>query len=99
MKVSGHSSSRPRAPGCGGVAPLAPDVSGATPLRPRMPWTAASAVNRRRASGGIARSGAMPPARFASAPSGPRAAAFSASTARAGSLPTSRSHRGSAPME
>ena len=56
-------------------------------------------VNGRRAIGGIARSGAIPPSRFATAPSGPRAAAFSASTTRAGSRPTRCSHRGSAPIE
>ena len=64
-----------------------------------VPRPAARRVNGRRAIGGIARSGAIPPSRFATAPSGPRAAAFSASTTRAGSRPTRCSHRGSAPIE
>ena len=85
------------------VALLHSDRSKATMLRTPEPTAEAASprprVNRRRAIGGIARSGAMPPTRFATAPSGPRAAAFSASTTLAGNLPTRCSHRGSAPIE
>ena len=94
VKVSGQSSSA----GARGAperrrsrAPDAPNAAFAA--------FGAARVNGRRAIGGIARSGAIPPSRFATAPSGPRAAAFSASTTRAGSRPTMCSQRGSAPIE
>ncbi len=50
------------------------------------------------ASGGILRSGAIPPSFFASVPSGPRAAAFSARIAVGGRRRAGFNHRGSAPM-